>query len=182
MSVHVVYFKDGEKTKYLRPVLNRADYLALRNGDNQQQLVAAVRAGDEQLKSKLVQMNYSCLPNDDGSLKGSKRMSTTVGMDIDHVPADSLIENALHFFRDRIENAFCSRDYAGYQNGDRLRRGKNDSIFERLDVQFTFEQAMQHAVAVKGAGVTHNTVRQMLKNWRHQGLVVQTEGGRYRKM
>ena len=98
------------------------------------------------------------------------------------VMADSLIENALHFFRDRIENAFCSRDYAGYQNGDRLRRGKNDSIFERLDVQFSFEQAMQHAVAVKGAGVTHNTVRQMLKNWRHQGLVVQTEGGRYRKM
>ena len=90
MSVHVVYFKDGEKTKYLRPVLNRADYLALRNGDNQQALVAAVRAGNEQLKSKLVQMNYSCLPNDDGSLKGSKRMSTTVGMDIDHVPADEM--------------------------------------------------------------------------------------------
>ena len=98
------------------------------------------------------------------------------------VMADSLIENALHFFRDRIENAFCSRDYAGYLNGERLRHGKNDSIFERLDVQFSFEQAMQHAVAVKGAGVTHNTVRQMLKNWRHQGLVVQTEGGRYRKM
>ena len=97
------------------------------------------------------------------------------------VMADSLIENALHFFRDRIENAFCSRDYAGYQNGDRLRRGKNDSIFERLDVQFSFEQAMQHAVAVKGAGVTHNTVRQMLKNWRNQGLVIMTDEGRYRK-
>ena len=96
------------------------------------------------------------------------------------VIADSLLENALHFFRDRIENAFSSRDYAGY--GERLRRGKNDSIYERLDVQFTFEQAMQHSVAVKGAGVTHNTVRQMLKNWRKQGLVVQTEDGRYRKV
>ena len=95
--------------------------------------------------------------------------------------ADSLLENALHFFRDRIENAFTSRDYAGYLSGDRVKRGKNDSIYERLDMQFTFGQAMQHSVAVKGAGVTHNSVRQMLKNWRKQGLVVQTEDGRYRK-
>ena len=97
------------------------------------------------------------------------------------VIADSLLENALHFFRDRIENAFSSRDYAGYLSGDRMKRGKNDSIFERLDVQFTFEQATQHSIAVKGAGVNHNTVRQMLKNWRKQGLVVQMEDGKYRK-
>ena len=98
------------------------------------------------------------------------------------VIADSLLENALHFFRDRIENAFNSRDYAGGMSGERQKRGKNDSIYERLDPQFTFEQAMQHSVAVKGAGVTHNRVRQMLKNWRKQGLVVQTEDGRYRKI
>ena len=98
------------------------------------------------------------------------------------VIADSLLENALHFFRDRIENAFSSRDYAGYLSGDRLKRGKNDSIYKRLDVQFTFEQAMQHSVAIKGAGVNHNTVRQMLKNWRKQGLVAQMDDGRYRKI
>ena len=98
------------------------------------------------------------------------------------VIADSLLENALHFFRDRIENAFNSRDYAGYMSGNRLKRGKNDSIYERLDMQFTFEQAMQHSVAIKGAGVNHNTVRQMLKNWSKQGLVVKTEDGRYRKV
>ncbi len=97
------------------------------------------------------------------------------------VVADSLLENALHFFRDRIENAFASRDYAGSIIGERQKRGRNDSIYGRLDVQFTFEQAMQHAVAVKGAGVTHNGVRQMLKNWRKQGLIEQTEDGRYRK-
>ena len=95
--------------------------------------------------------------------------------------ADSLLENALHFFRDRIENAFNSRDYTGCMSGERLKRGKNDSIYERLDVQFTFEQAMQHSVAVKGAGVNHNTVRQMLKNWRKQGLVTLEEDGKYRK-
>ena len=95
------------------------------------------------------------------------------------VIADALLENALYFFRDRIENAFLSRDYAG--GGGRQKRGKNDSIFERLDPQFTFEQAFQQSVAVKGANVNHNTVRQMLKNWRNQGLVFLTDGGRYRK-
>ena len=98
------------------------------------------------------------------------------------VIADSLLENAIYFFRDRIENAFMSRDYAGGLNGERQKRGKNDSIFERLDIQFTFEQAMQHSVAVKGANVNHNTVRQMLKNWRKQGLVVLEEDGNYRKL
>ena len=98
------------------------------------------------------------------------------------VIADSLLENALYFFRDRIENAFQSRDYAGYVSGERQKRGKNDSIFERLDPQFTFAQAMQHSVAVKGAGVNQNTVRQMLKNWRKQGLVVLEENGNYRKL
>ena len=95
------------------------------------------------------------------------------------VIADALLENALYFFRDRIENAFLSRDYAG--GGGRQKRGKNDSIFERLDPQFTFEQAFQQSVAVKGANVNHNTVRQMLKNWRNQGLVFLTDSGRYRK-
>jgi hypothetical protein len=94
--------------------------------------------------------------------------------------ADSLLENALHFFRDRIENAFASRDYAG--NNDRRRMGKNDSIFERLDVQFTFEQALQHSTAVKGTYSSRNSVHQMLKNWKRQGLIVKKENGWYQKM
>jgi hypothetical protein len=103
-------------------------------------------------------------------------------LEVYDVIADSLMENALFFFRDRIEDAMTSRDYAGSLNGERTKRGKNDSIYERLDLQFTFEQAMQHSVAVKGAGVTLNTVKQMLKNWRKQGLVVLAEDGGYRKM
>ena len=98
------------------------------------------------------------------------------------VIADSLLENALYFFRDRIENAFQSRDYAGSLSGERTKRGRNDSIFERLDQQFSFDQAMQHSVAVKGANVNHNTVRQMLKNWRKQKLVVLEDDGNYRKL
>jgi len=41
---------------------------------------------------------------------------------------------------------------------------------------------MQQSVAVKGAGVNQNTVRQMLKNWRKQALVVVDEDGNYRKV
>ena len=110
------------------------------------------------------------------------KVQTPTMLETYDVIADSLLENALHFFRDRIENAFASRDYAGYLNGERQKRGKNDSIFERLDIQFSFEQAMQHSIIVKGAGVNQNTVRQMLKNWRKQKLVVLEEDGIYRKL
>ncbi len=88
MSVHMIYYKDG--AKMMRPVHTRKEYLALRNGGEQQQILKAVRSGDESRKSQLVQMNYSCLSNDDGTLKGSKRMSTTVGMDIDHLTAEEM--------------------------------------------------------------------------------------------
>ena len=101
-------------------------------------------------------------------------------LDAYDVIADYLIETALYFFRERIENAFKSRDYAG--NNDRRRIGKNDSIFARLDVDFSFECAMQHSIGVKGSGVTGNSVRQMLKNWKKQGLIVQTERGKYHKV
>jgi len=84
----MIYYKDGAKR--MRPVLTREEYLALRGGGEQQAIVAAVRGGDERQKSRLVQMNYSCLPNEDGTLRGSTRMSTTVGMDIDHIAAEEM--------------------------------------------------------------------------------------------
>ena len=96
------------------------------------------------------------------------------------VIADYLLDTALFYFRDRIENAFTSRDYAVVT--DRRRMGRNDSIYARLDVEFSFEGALQHSIGVKGSGVTRNQVRQMLKNWKRQGLIVQTEAGRYRKV
>ena len=88
MSVHFIFMKDG--VKMMRPIHSREEYLALRNGGEQKSILAAVRSGDESKKHLLVQMNYSCLPNDDGTLKGSKRMTTTVAMDIDHVPPEEM--------------------------------------------------------------------------------------------
>ena len=101
-------------------------------------------------------------------------------LDVYDVIADYLIDTALLFFRDRIENAFNSRDYA--VNNDRRRMGKNDSIFARLDTDFSFEGALQHSIAVKGSAVTRNQVTQMLKNWKKQGLIIQTEPGKYSKV
>ena len=89
MSVHYVYKRDGG-AKMMRPVHSREEYLALRNGGCQVEYMRRIRAGEEHLKSELVQMNYSCLPNPDGTLKGSKTMSTTVGMDIDHLSPDEM--------------------------------------------------------------------------------------------
>ena len=108
------------------------------------------------------------------------KAQTPTMLEMYDVIADSLLENALYFFRERIENAFASRNYAG--NNERRRIGKNDSIYMRLDVKFSFEQAMQHSVAIKGAGVSRNQVHQMLKNWKIQGLIIQEEAGRYRKV
>ena len=97
------------------------------------------------------------------------------------VLADYQIENALHFFRERIEAAFSSKDYCGHAASERTKRGKNDSIFERLDTTFSFEQALQHSIAVKGSNTSRNAVHQMLKNWRKQGLVTECQNQRYRK-
>ncbi|MBO4550324.1 MAG: hypothetical protein J5733_06305, partial [Bacteroidaceae bacterium] len=37
-------------------------------------------------------MNYSCLPNEDGTLKGTTKMSTSVGMDVDHIEPSAMDE------------------------------------------------------------------------------------------
>ena len=98
------------------------------------------------------------------------------------VLADYQLDNALHFFRDRIEAAFSSKDYCGRAVSERTKRGKNDSIFERLDNTFSFEQALQHSIAVKGVSTSRNAVQQMLKNWRRQGLVVEMPDKKFQKM
>ena len=99
-----------------------------------------------------------------------------------NILADYQLDNALYFFRSRIEDAFSSKNYCSQSAYDRSRRGKNDSIFERLDVTFSFEQAEQQSIAVKGATATHETVKQMLKNWKRQGLICVLPDMRYQKV
>jgi hypothetical protein len=67
----------------MRPVLNREEYLKLRNGGFQKENVARIRQGDGALKASLVQMNYSCLPNEDGTLKGVKKVKVYMTWTLD---------------------------------------------------------------------------------------------------
>lgn len=110
------------------------------------------------------------------------KTQTPAMLNVFDVLADYQLDNALYFFRSRIEDAFSSKNYCSQSAYDRSRRGKNDSIFERLDVTFTFEQAEQQSVAVKGASATHESVKQMLKNWKRQGLISVLPDRHYQKV
>ena len=89
MSVFEIYKGNGG-AKFMRPIHNREEYLRSRNTDRQRLTLKTVREKDATRKSLLTQMNYSCLPNADGSLKGSKSVSRSVGMDIDFKAPDGL--------------------------------------------------------------------------------------------
>ena len=89
MSVFEIYKGDGG-AKFMRPIHTREEYLSSRNTDKQCLTLKIVREQDATRKNQLVQMNYSCLPNPDGSLKGSKTASRSVGMDIDFKAPEGL--------------------------------------------------------------------------------------------
>ena len=109
------------------------------------------------------------------------RQQTPTMLSAFDVLADYQMDNALFFFRERIEAAFTASSYAGQAASERSKRGRNDSIFERLDRTFSFEQALQQSIAVKGPNTSRNAVKQMLKNWRNQGLVTRGEDMRFVK-
>lgn len=75
MSVHLIQLgNDGRK--YMVPVTRPSDYRLIRDSESNK------RAD----KLRMVQFCYSCLPNDDGSLKGATRLGKSVGMDVDFDP------------------------------------------------------------------------------------------------
>ena len=90
MSVYTFDHYNEDGAKVMRPVLTREDYLALRGSSKQTSILNKVRTGRKSLKNSLVQMNYSCIPGDDGLLKGCKTPSRSVGMDIDFVAPEEL--------------------------------------------------------------------------------------------
>lgn len=93
MSVHLITMEKGHKVA--RPIESRQEYLRLRNTSAQQANLRMARQGNRGAKMRLVQMNYSCLPNADGTLKGSATPSNTVGMDVDFDPASPHYERLM---------------------------------------------------------------------------------------
>ena len=135
MSVHMIQFKDG--AKMMRPVLSREEYMKIRNCENQRTAVQAIRAGDESMKRRLIQMNYSCLPNQDGTLRGSTRMSATVGMDIDHIAPEEMAP-----VRERI---LAKKDELGLLMLEVSARGQGYHLVFRRRTHMSQEENLQWA-------------------------------------
>ena len=110
----------------------------------------------------------------------ASRCQTPAMLEAYNIIADSLIDNDLFYFRERIEAAY-NKSTIGTLAGRSI-RGKNDSIFSRLPEKFGFEDAYRQSIALKGSGCSNNAVRQMLKNWTRQGLIVATEDSMFRKV
>ena len=144
MSVHVIYYeKRGKKSvKMMRPVKTREEYLALRDSTRQRNLLEAVRNGEEKKKMQLVQMNYSCLPNADGTLAGSTTMSNTVGMDIDHLKPEEL-----ESVKQRI---LSKKDELGLLMLEKSARGEGYHLVFKRHTEMTQEENLQWASDLLG--------------------------------
>ena len=93
MSVHLIYYQQGHKM--MKAVETEEAYRRYRDSQTQVRNLTLIRHPQEDTdvaaaKRKLVQFNYSCLPTEDGCLKGATRLSKSVGMDIDHLSADEV--------------------------------------------------------------------------------------------
>ena len=96
------------------------------------------------------------------------------------VLADYMIDNAIYFFRERIEEAFRAATYAP-ADAPRIKKGCNDTIYQKLDNQFTTEEAYGATTIVRGVDVQKGRVRTMLSRWESQGMVRRIDQGVYRK-
>ncbi|MDO4210137.1 MAG: DUF3987 domain-containing protein [Bacteroidales bacterium] len=105
----------------------------------------------------------------------AQKCQTPAMLEAYDVLADSLIENDMLYFRDKLE---CASGAGVMGSSERQARGKNDRVYDRLSEVFNFEQAM----GAKGNGCSRNAVKQMLKNWHNQGLIEYLNGGRYQKI
>ena len=96
------------------------------------------------------------------------------------VLADYMIDNAIYFFRERIEEAFRAGTYAP-ADSPRTQKGCNDTIYQKLGGQFTTEEAYGATINVRGFDVQKGRVRTMLYRWEKQGIVQRIEKGVYKK-
>ncbi len=126
----------------MRPIENRESYLKLRGSKKQKATLKAVREGDEEQKTKLLQMNYSCLPNEDGTLKGSTRMSTSVGMDVDHIAAEEMEQ-----VKERI---LAKKEELGLLMLEKSARGQGFHLVFRRRTELTQEENLRWASELLG--------------------------------
>ena len=90
MAVNRIRYRYGKKVCI--PILSKSEYLALRDSKFNADCVEKARKGEmlkdkngneKSYKTKLEQFNYSCIPNEDGTLKGAVQPANSVGRDVD---------------------------------------------------------------------------------------------------
>ena len=95
MAVNRIILRDGKKVCI--PITKQSEYMALRDKDFNRQCVEKARKGEtfttrsgeqKSYKTLLEQFNYSCYPNEDGTLKGTTKPADSVGMDVDFDEAE----------------------------------------------------------------------------------------------
>ena len=99
MAVNRIILRDGKKVCV--PILKKSEYYRLRDVDFNRQCAEKARKGEmltsrngeqKSYKTLLEQFNYSCYPNEDGTLKGTTKPADSVGMDIDLCVPEQLPE------------------------------------------------------------------------------------------
>ena len=96
------------------------------------------------------------------------------------VLADYMIDNAIYFFRERIEEAFRAATYAP-ADAPRTKKSSNDTIYKQLETNFTSDEAFSLAMSLKGGNVTKVRINSMLYRWERQGMVRRIDRGVYKK-
>ena len=86
MAVNRIILRDGRKVCI--PITKQSEYMALRDVDFNKECTEKARTGDKKAKTMLEQFNYSCYPNEDGTLKGTTKPADSVGMDVDFDEAE----------------------------------------------------------------------------------------------
>ena len=145
MSVHVIYYQQGHKM--MKAVETEEAYRRYRDSLTQVHNLTLIRHPQEDTdvaaaKRKLVQFNYSCLPTEDGCLKGATRLSKSVGMDIDHLSADEV--NAI------AATAIDKKEELGLLMLERSARGGGLHVVFRRHPEMDQEANLRWASALLG--------------------------------
>ncbi len=112
--------------------------------------------------------------NPESTAKYMKKVQNKKMMDLYDVLSEYLTETMLYYFRNRLERSYQSEDYLPC---GRTKRGKNDSVFEKLPQEFTLSEA----AAAKGNTKADGQIRGMVFQWQKQKLVKNIGNGKYAK-
>lgn len=148
-------------------LLQFAEYLLRNLDDRKNKPLPQWADGCETAESFLI-------AHEDATAKMLPRFQSEYMLEVYECFADYFLDNALYYFRERIEKAQGSVT----EPSTRTHRGKNDAFFSQLGKDFTLSEC----VCLRDGN--DNAARMMIRNWESQGLIKGIEGkqGLYQKV